>query len=69
MQTTLDLFSFLWSTGTSLVAAAAFLAAVLPQTNSPGTPSWWPQFRRVLNLIGQNYNNAKNLPQFPNPQP
>jgi hypothetical protein len=42
---------------TSVISAASIAAANLPKG---GTAGWWFATRKVIDLLAQNYGNAKN---------
>ncbi len=45
--------------GTAIVATAAILAAILPQ---PAADAWWAPLRKLVDLLGQNFGHASNVP-------
>lgn len=45
--------------GAAVVATAAILAAVLPQ---PAVGAWWVPLRKLVDLLGQNFGHANNVP-------
>ena len=42
---------------TTVISAASVAAAHLPKG---GTAGWWAATRKVIDLLAQNYGNAKN---------